>query len=134
MGHEVLLTQCVSNLLSNAVKFVEPGVTPRIRIWAEVGFFDAGSAPSPGGSRNTTPRSMVRVWIEDNGIGIAPKDRDRAFRMFERLNSNAVYQGTGIGLTVVRRAVERMGGAIDFESTPGQGSRFRIALLEARTP
>jgi signal transduction histidine kinase len=111
LGHEGLLMQCVSNLLSNAVKFIGKGVTPRVRIWAE----------------DRTPSTLV-VWIEDNGIGIAPKDRDRVFRMFERANPATEFEGTGIGLTIVRKAAERMGGKVGVESELGQGSRFWLEL------
>jgi signal transduction histidine kinase len=113
LGHEGFLTQCVSNLIGNAVKFVAAGVTPRVRIWAEA-------------------RGLhVRVWVEDNGIGIAPKDHDRIFRMFERVHHAGQYEGTGIGLAVVRKAVERLGGHVDFESEPGRGSRFWLELNRA---
>ncbi len=110
LGHEGFLTQCVSNLLDNAIKFVAPGVQPRIRIWAE-----------PGETR-------VRINFQDNGVGIAAENRSRIFRMFERIHPAAEYEGTGIGLTIVRKAVERMGGKVDFESEPGQGSKFWIEL------
>jgi len=110
LGHEGFLTQCVSNLLNNAIKFVAPGVQPRIRIWAE-------------------PReTRVRINFQDNGVGIAVENRSRIFRMFERIHPAAEYEGTGIGLTIVRKAIERMGGKVDFESEPGQGSKFWIEL------
>jgi signal transduction histidine kinase len=113
LGHEGFIAQCLSNLIGNAVKFVPRGKTPHIRIWAE-----------PAGTH-------VRLQIEDNGIGIPSKDRHRIFRMFERLNSADEYEGTGIGLAVVRKAVERMKGRIDFESEPGRGTRFWIELGKA---
>jgi signal transduction histidine kinase len=116
VGHEGLLAQCVSNLVANAVKFVPPGVSPQVRIWAE--------------SLDT----HVRLWIEDNGIGIAEKDHTRIFRMFERLNRAEQYEGTGIGLAVVRKAVERMGGRVDFKSELGGGSQFWIELKKAPPP
>jgi signal transduction histidine kinase len=109
-GHEGFLTQCISNLLSNAVKFVPGGVVPNVRIWAENG------------------KGAVRLFIEDNGIGIAPEDHSRVFRMFERICPATEYEGTGIGLTIVRKAVERMGGTVDFQSECGKGSRFWIEL------
>lgn len=110
LGHEGFLTQCISNLVSNGIKFVAPGMTPRLRIWAE------------------TRGPNVLLWVEDNGIGIAPKDHDRIFRMFERLNPFGQYEGTGIGLTIVRKAAERMGGRVGFESELGKGSRFWLEL------
>ncbi len=109
-GHEGSLTQCLTNLLGNAVKFVPRGVTPRVRIFSEV----TGNA--------------VRLWIEDNGIGIEPEAQRRLFEMFYRVNSENEYEGTGIGLAIVRKAIERMGGQVGVESQPGRGSRFWVQL------
>jgi two-component system CheB/CheR fusion protein len=112
-GHEGFLTQCVSNLLNNAVKFVTPGIQPRVRIWAE-------------------PRdSHVRINFQDNGVGITPDNGTRIFRMFERIHPTDEYEGTGIGLTIVRKAMERMGGKVDFESEPGRGSKFWLELRKS---
>jgi len=113
LAHEGLIQQCLSNLIGNAVKFVPRGTTPRVRIWAEP--FEAN----------------VRLYIEDNGIGIAAADHDRIFRMFERLNSADEYEGTGIGLAIVRKAVERMNGRIDYQSETGRGTKFWIDLNSA---
>jgi signal transduction histidine kinase len=116
-AHEGLLVQTLSNLIGNAVKFVAPGTRPRVRIWAE------------------PLEARVRVCIQDNGIGIAAKNHDRVFRMFERINRAEEYEGTGIGLAVVRKAVERMKGQVDFISEVGQGTKFWIELgkpLEVR--
>lgn len=111
-AHEGTLAQCLSNLLGNALKFVAPGVQPAIRFWAE----DCGS--------------NVRLNLQDNGIGIPAEQHDRVFRVFERLNG-ANYPGTGIGLAIVRKGIERMGGQIGLESRPGQGTRFSILLPKA---
>jgi two-component system sensor histidine kinase/response regulator len=110
VGNRTLLAQVFSNLVSNAVKFVAPEVKPRVKIRADL-----------NGER-------VRVWVEDNGIGIAPEYHERIFRVFERLNPGNGYPGTGIGLAIVRRAMERMGGRCGVESSPGKGSRFWIEL------
>jgi PAS domain S-box-containing protein len=106
----LIMIQVVTNLLSNAIKFVAPGTRPNVRIWAE-----------PRGER-------VRLWVEDNGIGIAPAHQERIFGVFERLHGRETYPGTGIGLAIVRKGVERMGGRAGVESAPGQGSRFWIEL------
>ena len=119
LAHPTLLGQVVNNLLANAVKFVAPDGRPRIKAWTEHGL---------------TPQPMVRLWIEDNGIGIAPDDQERIFRLFERGYVQRKYPGTGIGLAIVRKAVERMGGRIGVESTLGVGSRFWVELPESKSP
>jgi signal transduction histidine kinase len=108
LGNATALTQCFSNLLGNAVKFVVRGTIPRVQIWAEE--LDSG----------------VRLWFCDNGIGIAPKDHDRLFCMFEPLNSD--YEGTGLGLAIVKKAAERMGATVGVQSELGKGSRFWVQL------
>jgi signal transduction histidine kinase len=113
VGHEASLTQCISNLLSNAVKFVERGVTPRVRIYSEALDNDA------------------RLWFEDNGVGIARESQERLFCMFQRLHRADQYEGTGIGLAIVRKAVERMNGQVGVQSEPGKGSRFWVQLPRA---
>jgi len=115
VGHHSSLVQTVVNLLSNAAKFVAIGVEPRIRVRTEAAAGD-----------------RVRFWVEDNGIGIPSADQERMFRMFERLNVASQYPGTGIGLAIVRRAVERMGGTMGVVSKPGEGSRFWIELPRAK--
>ena len=110
LGNSASLAQCLSNLLANAVKFVAPGTKPSVSIRAQ----DAGPD--------------VRLWIEDNGIGIEPKDQKRIFIMFERVHPESAYEGTGIGLAIVRKAAERMGGSVGVRSEIGQGSRFWIQL------
>ena len=111
-GVSTLLEQIFRNLLSNAIKFVPPGVRPRIHIEAE---------PLVG---------RVRVWIRDNGIGIPEECIPNLFKLFSRVGAGG-FPGTGAGLAIVRRALERMGGNIGVESTPGVGSNFWIELPAA---
>jgi PAS domain S-box-containing protein len=115
-GHEASLTQIVSNLLSNAVKFVAPDVTPRVRVWTE------------------TRGPDVLLWVEDNGIGVKPEHQSRLFGLFERIYPESKFEGTGIGLAIVRRAAERMGGAAGVESDGVHGSRFWVRLPAALSP
>jgi len=109
VGHRSFLSQVFSNLISNALKFTRSGVRSKISISHE------------------TREGWVRLTIQDNGIGIDPRYRDRIFKTFERLDPSA-YPGTGMGLAIARAAMERMGGRIGFESDPGLGSRFWIEL------
>jgi len=111
IGNQALLAQCVSNLLNNGAKFVSPGTMPRLEVSAEA--IDGGS---------------VRLWFKDNGIGVAPENHERIFRLFERIHPNTEYEGTGIGLTIVRKATDRMGAQVGFDSKLGQGSNFWIQL------
>jgi len=112
-GNEAFLTQCVSNLLSNAVKFVQPGADPHVRVWAQ------------------ELKQAIRLWFEDNGIGIAPENQRRIFGIFQRMHSHKEYEGTGIGLAIVKKAAERMGGRVGLESSLGHGSRFWLELPRA---
>src|SRR5262249_9578126 len=119
--------QALSNLMSNALKFMPPGRKPRVRVWTEELRPDGDLTQS----RNGKLAPWVRIWVEDNGIGIAPEDQRRVFRIFERVHSAHRYEGTGIGLAIVQKAVERMGGRIGVQSNPGEGSRFWIELRGA---
>ena len=114
VAHRVVLVQLLVNLLSNAVKFVAQGTRPVVRIRAE---------------RREPDR--VRIWVEDNGIGIAPEHQGRIFQVFQRLHGMTQYPGTGIGLAIVRRGAERMGEGAGVLSEPGRGSRFWIDIRAA---
>lgn len=107
------LNLVITNLISNALKFVPPGVHPQIFIWSEL------------------KEKRVRLWVEDNGIGISPENTEKIFGVFQRLHRIDDYPGTGIGLAIVQKGVERMGGAVGVESQPGTGSRFWIELQRA---
>lgn len=111
LGSEAMLMQIFSNLLGNAVKFVPAGTKPRIRVWAE-----------PGGGR-------VRLFVQDNGIGIPREEHEKIFGIFHQVGKN--HEGTGIGLAIVRKAVERMSGKIGVESAPGRGTTFWIEVQRA---
>lgn len=110
-GHQATLIQVLGNLFSNAVKFVPEDRTPVIEVRAE--------------KRD----GMVRLWVEDNGIGVPADKRDRIFRVFERLvEEGEPRPGTGIGLAVVRRGMERLGGQVGVEPRQPHGSAFWLDL------
>jgi signal transduction histidine kinase len=111
-GNRSVLIQVFANLLSNATKF--GGREPHVRVWAE-----------------TREQRIAHVWVEDQGIGIAPEHQERIFGVFERLHGAETYPGTGIGLAIVKRGIERLGGRVGVESQEGGGSRFWIELPRA---
>lgn len=119
-GNEAALTQIFSNLLGNAVKFVERGTKPRVRVWAT-------TEHCPHDFPNKADECAF-VWIEDNGIGIPKEAHEKIFAMFQRLHRAEDYPGTGIGLALVKKCLERTGGDITLESEPGKGSRFCVQL------
>jgi PAS domain S-box-containing protein len=132
MANAACLTQCLTNLLDNAVKFVAPGVRPRVRIRAEVrSGMEREIRDEEGLAARARPSALptVRLWIEDNGIGIEPEFHEKIFELFQRLHNE--FEGTGIGLAIVHKAVDRMGGAVGVESEPGKGSRFWFELPRA---
>ena len=113
-GDEGQLTQVFANLIANAVKY-RGDETPQVRAEA---------------------RRVDGVWeiaVQDNGIGIDPRDHARIFEMFRRLHTEDQVEGSGVGLALVKRIVERSGGDIAVESMPGEGSRFVLRMPDAST-
>ena len=110
-GDPVQVRQLFQNLIGNALKFHKPGEAPHVQVYA--------LRRSPG---------QAEVFIEDNGIGFDKKDADRVFLPFQRLHGRSEYEGTGIGLTICQKIVERHGGTIRAESAPGVGSTFVFTL------
>lgn len=112
-----LLQEVFRNLLSNAFKFTRHVATPRVDI--------GGVAEDvPGGMR------QVRYWVRDNGIGFDMRFREAIFGLFHRMHACSEYEGTGCGLALARRIVERHGGRIWAESAPGAGATFTFTLPE----
>ena len=111
LGNEAMLMQVLSNLLGNAVKFARAGIKPQIKIWAE------------------TRPPLVRLLVKDEGIGIAPDQHQKIFNIFQQVEK--IEDGTGIGLAIVKKSVERMNGNVGVDSTLGHGSTFWIELKPA---
>lgn len=108
-GDPTLLKQALANLIGNAIKY-RRDINPVIQVRAE------------------RLGERVRISIQDNGIGLDPKFADKIFAPFQRLHSRAHYKGTGIGLAIVRQAIQRHGGTVEVESEPGVGSTFTIDI------
>ncbi|MEC4864713.1 MAG: PAS domain S-box protein [Jaaginema sp. PMC 1078.18] len=110
-SNPTILQQILVNIIQNALKFVASEVQPHIHIYSE-----------------TTSDRLVRLWIEDNGIGIDPEHQERIFTLFERLHGSESYTGTGIGLALVSKCIERLRGQVGVESHLGGGSRFWLEI------
>jgi light-regulated signal transduction histidine kinase (bacteriophytochrome) len=108
-GDDLQLAQLFQNLIGNALKFRAAGV-PRVHVSA------------------TEKEDDWEICVRDNGIGIEPQYFERIFMVFQRLHTKGEYPGTGIGLAICKKVVERHGGAIWVASQPGQGSEFRFTL------
>lgn len=115
-GNKMALGQALENLIGNAMKFTKDGENPKVRIEAQ------------------TIGTIVRLWVKDNGIGIPEEHHARVFRVFERLHTAETYPGTGIGLAIVRKGIERMNGRVGLESKLGEGCRFWVELPAALAP
>lgn len=115
-ANPTIVEQIASNLIGNALKFVKSGTAPVVQISAE----DRGN--------------FARISVRDNGIGIEPAYHQKIFGLFERLHSEKTYHGTGIGLAIVQKGVDRMGGRVGVESEPGRGSCFWFELPKRPQP
>jgi signal transduction histidine kinase len=110
--NEVQLTQLFQNLVANAIKYHGPEV-PRIHVFS------------------STKEKELTFSVQDNGIGISAQYFDRIFVMFQRLHARDEFSGTGIGLAISKKIIERHGGRISVESEPGKGSTFSFSLPES---
>ena len=109
-GEPGQLTRLFQNLIGNALKYRAADRAPRVQVQAE------------------RQGAMIAVSVTDNGIGIDPQYFDRIFRIFQRLHGASKYQGTGIGLAIVKRVADNHGGTVTVTSAPGQGSTFTVTL------
>lgn len=116
----------LQNLIANALKFHKPNVAPIVRVEASLGTAPAASAPGTG-------LETCELRVVDNGIGFEEKDLDRIFQAFQRLHGGRQYEGTGVGLAICRKIVERHGGTLTARSAPGLGATF-VAVLPIHHP
>jgi len=115
IGHESTLTQVMLNLVGNALRYAKLGVPPSLHIRAEL------------------RSSRIRICVDDNGIGVAPEFHQKIFEIFERVPTVNTQDSTGVGLAIVAKAIERLGGTVGVESQPGVGSTFWFELLAVTT-
>ena len=116
LGHEATLIQVMLNLLSNAVRYGKPDAPPMIKV------------------SKTVRGDRLRISVTDNGIGISPKYHQKIFQIFERVPTASTADCTGVGLAIVAKAIERLGGAVGVDSEPGAGSTFWFELEQAPSP
>jgi signal transduction histidine kinase len=122
------LHQAFLNLISNALKFSEKNVRPVIRVYSEtIKEKSIGSEPAPDGR-------YCRIFITDNGIGFEEKYVDKIFTLFQRLHGKAEYEGTGIGLAIVKKIIDKHQGLISARSAAGKGATFIIVLPLEQSP
>ncbi|MDO5654951.1 MAG: ATP-binding protein [Flavobacteriaceae bacterium] len=110
LADKTMAYQVISNIIGNAVKYSSKKENPKVEIWAE-----------------ELPESVV-YFVKDNGIGISQEYREKMFQLFSRQPNALEFKGSGVGLSIVKRLMERMGGEIDFDSEPNVGSTFRITF------
>jgi signal transduction histidine kinase len=118
--------QVLQNLISNGLKFHKPDEPPRVRVEATVE--PASRELQQNGRLDPNCTEMCRLRVADNGIGFEESHADRIFTPFKRLHGRGEYEGTGMGLAICRRIVERHGGDISVDSTPGEGTTFTVLL------
>jgi PAS domain S-box-containing protein len=120
------MRQLFQNLIANALKFQRPGIPPVVAVRGEV---VTRPPPEPEGE----PITLARLTVKDNGIGLDEKYLDRIFEVFQRLHGKQAYEGTGVGLAICRKIVERHGGSITAQSREGDGATF-VVYLPLRQP
>jgi PAS domain S-box-containing protein len=110
MANQIVLDQVFANLIGNSLKFVAHGTKPKVEIGIE-----------------SSTATTARIYIQDNGIGIPAEHRERVFGLFQRLHHEE-FPGTGVGLAIVKKGIERMGGRVSIEQPEKGGTRFVIEL------
>jgi PAS domain S-box-containing protein len=139
IGNEAALAQCFAELIRNGIKFVGPGRRPRVKVSAKtisdlemvaVPGQDPGTIARPARARQTQAAGWVRLSFEDNGTGIPLHGRGRIFEMFQRMHGPE-FPGAGVGLALVRKLIQHMGGRVGLDSEEGKGSCFWLELPQA---
>ena len=128
-GSPILLQQLFYNLINNALKFSRPGVPLIITISA-----GATLEEETKNLKETSGAKFAKIVVADNGIGFDDKHAETIFKSFSRLNSKDQYDGTGLGLALCKRIVERHHGSIKAAGKPGSGAEFVLVLPEAKVP
>ena len=123
----VQMRQLLQNLIGNALKFRSPERKPLVKISGHM-----LSMPLPGIRGGPPAPAIYEIRVEDNGIGFEPAYQERIFGLFQRLHGRSEYPGTGVGLSICRRIVERHGGSIVADGRPGEGATFIIQLPAAQ--
>ncbi len=121
------MRQLFQNLIANALKFHRPGVPPQVDITTKI-------AGKYGAGEDSSERDLrLQITVSDNGVGFEPTYKDRIFELFQRLHGKDEYEGTGIGLAICKKIVERHGGTIVADGVPGKGASFTFSLPLAQT-
>jgi two-component system CheB/CheR fusion protein len=121
------MRQIFQNMISNALKFTKDGVTPHVQVTAtKVNALDIAAFPDENGS-------FYRISIKDNGIGFDPQYANKIFTIFQRLHPREKYEGTGIGLAIAKKIIEKHNGIITANSKEGEGAEF-IMVIPIRQP
>jgi signal transduction histidine kinase len=118
------MRQLLQNLIGNSLKYFRPGVPPIVRIYSQK--LDARSPDSM--DENALARQLCQILVVDNGIGFDEKYLDRIFTVFQRLHKKGEYEGSGVGLAICRKIVDRHSGTITARSRPGEGATFVVTL------
>lgn len=122
------MRQVFQNLISNAIKFSRKGTSPEVKIWSDTtNERSANARPADNGA-------YCRIFISDKGIGFNEQYLDKIFTMFQRLHGRAEYEGTGIGLSIVKKIVEKHDGIVTAKSKEGEGTTFILVLPFKHVP
>jgi two-component system, NtrC family, sensor kinase len=118
------MRQLIQNLIGNSLKYHRKGLPPIVRIFSQK--LDSRSPEAM--DEAALARQLCQILVVDNGIGFDEKYLDRIFTVFQRLHKKGEYEGTGVGLAICRKIVDRHGGTITARSTPGQGTTFVVTM------